>query len=91
MRTALPPEPASAGAARRFVTTALHRIGLEAHTELAELLVSELVTNAVLHAGTEITIEVSHDGGVVRVDVADGSRQRPRQRDYSEEPRPAVG
>ena len=71
--------------ARRFVTTALHQLGADQLAELAELLVSELVTNAVLHARTTITLEVQLIGGGVRVGVIDASRRGPRQRDYSKE------
>lgn len=42
----------------------------------AELLVSELVTNAVLHARTDIRVSVDQHGDVVRIGVADFS---PRQ------------
>jgi anti-sigma regulatory factor (Ser/Thr protein kinase) len=82
--THLPPDPTSAGAARRFVTTALQDLGEAELVELAELLVSELVTNAVLHAGTAITLEVRKTGDGVRVGVIDASRRGLRQRDYSE-------
>jgi anti-sigma regulatory factor (Ser/Thr protein kinase) len=85
LSTDLPPDPTSAGAARRFVTTALHQLGQDRLSELAELLVSELVTNAVLHARTTITLQVQEAGGGVRVRVADASHRGPRQRDYSDE------
>ena len=45
-RLRLPPEPASAGAARRFVTDALRACDID--VELVSLLVSELVSNVVL-------------------------------------------
>lgn len=85
IRIELPPHPSSAGAARRFVITALHRLGMDAHSELAELLTSEVVTNAVLHARTSIALEVTPVAAGVRVDVLDGSPRAVRRRDYSEE------
>jgi anti-sigma regulatory factor (Ser/Thr protein kinase) len=72
-------------AARSFVTTALHQLGGEALSDLAELLVSELVTNAILHAHSEVSVQVSMDGSVVRIDVDDDSPRAPQQRDYSQE------
>lgn len=50
--------------------------------DTAQLLVSELVTNAVLHAGTDIEVTVSVSGGVVRVDVVDQSRRLPTRKNY---------
>jgi anti-sigma regulatory factor (Ser/Thr protein kinase) len=72
MTTELPPEPASPGAARRFVTEAL-RPGhvTPAVLEVAELLTSELVTNAAVHAQTPITVSVTVTERAVRVAVAD--------------------
>ena len=43
----------------------------------AELMVSELVGNAILHAGTEITVTVLCVAGRVRVEVHDGSSVLP--------------
>lgn len=41
--------------------------------ENAELCVSELVTNAMLHTGTEIEVRVQHCGDVAHLEVRDGS------------------
>jgi len=51
--------------------------------EVGQLVVSELVTNALLHAGTAImlSIEVLADG--VLIEVADGSTHLPAERDYA--------
>ncbi len=78
----LPPEPASAGQARRFVTEVLGEWRLEGTEEVAALLVSEVVTNAVLHAGTEVTVEVHRSPEGVRVEVTDGSTQAASRRHY---------
>ncbi|MFH9570713.1 SpoIIE family protein phosphatase [Streptomyces sp. NPDC017230] len=65
-----PEEPVSAASARRFVRAALDGVTSEL-ADTAELLVSELVTNAVLHAHTEVEVAVSHDDRRVRVRVDD--------------------
>lgn len=45
------------------------------------LCVSELITNAVIHAASAPTMTVSDDGRVVRVEVTDGDRRPPVVRD----------
>ena len=80
--TTLPPETPSVPAARRFVCETLAGWGLPHACDVAEMLVSEVVTNAVLHARTEITVEVSRIGDRVRVVVLDLSPVIPRQRSY---------
>lgn len=57
--TRLAADPRSAQAARRHVAEALHAWGLADHVDCAALLVSELVSNAVRHAGTELELTVS--------------------------------
>jgi anti-sigma regulatory factor (Ser/Thr protein kinase) len=71
-----PNEALSASTARSFVRTTLH--GIPAlQIGVAELLTSELVSNAVLHgrAPTEVTVEV-HDQ-IITVSVSDGSSELP--------------
>jgi anti-sigma regulatory factor (Ser/Thr protein kinase) len=51
----------------------------------AELLVSELVTNAVLHARSAARVMIERAGTTVRVSVFDDSPARPRLRDYGPE------
>jgi anti-sigma regulatory factor (Ser/Thr protein kinase) len=77
------PSPEAPRHARRFVTDALERLGAGAAVEQAVLLVSELVTNAVLHARTPVTVEVTVSGDVVRVGVGDGSPTLPAMRSFS--------
>ena len=61
-------------AARRYVREALRRLGAEEVEDSAELGVSELVTNAMLHARTAFTVTVrAMPGGRVRVEVTDSS------------------
>jgi anti-sigma regulatory factor (Ser/Thr protein kinase) len=45
--------------------------------DTAELLTSELVTNALLHAGTDLMVHVEQTPGIVRIAVDDGSRHAP--------------
>jgi anti-sigma regulatory factor (Ser/Thr protein kinase) len=47
--------------------------------DTAELLTSELVTNALLHAGTDLTVQVESHDHTVRVAVEDGSPNGPRR------------
>lgn len=47
------------------------------------LLVSELVTNAVLHARSATRLTIDRDGATLRVSVWDGSAARPRLRPYT--------
>lgn len=85
MQHTLPASPASARRARRLVVDALHRSQWQAAVDVAELLVSELVANAVLHARTEIYLRVDADRTRVRVEVVDGSRAPVRLREFSEQ------
>ena len=74
-------EPASVRTARRVVARALEQWSLPHLDAVASLLTSELVTNAILHARSDLSIEVERDDDVVRVTVHDGSPQKPhRQR-----------
>jgi anti-sigma regulatory factor (Ser/Thr protein kinase) len=84
----LPAHPRSAREARAFVRETLHRWRLDAISDEAELLASELVTNVVLHVGTPLRVTLLRAGGrrrYLRVEVQDGSRRGPRRRNYSDE------
>lgn len=63
------PEPRSVPAARRFVRELVLAAGLEDWVGDAQLAVSELCTNAVLHAHTpfEVTVQVCPEGVYVQV------------------------
>ncbi len=65
-----PPHPTTARAARNFVATTLTGTSDEAR-DLACLLTSELVTNAVVHARTDVDVSVLLAGGRLRVEVGD--------------------
>jgi serine phosphatase RsbU (regulator of sigma subunit)/anti-sigma regulatory factor (Ser/Thr protein kinase) len=71
---AFEPEPAAVAAARRFVQETLNSWQLSGHDELvadAVLLTSELVTNALVHAGTSIQLTCRLDEAAVEVSVLD--------------------
>ncbi|MFF7097972.1 SpoIIE family protein phosphatase [Streptomyces rubradiris] len=82
-----PPETRSAPLARRFVRSALRGVAPEV-VDTAELLTSELVTNAVLHARTEVEVRIWSHEGRVRVRVSDGRPDRPL---VPRRPRPYAG
>lgn len=72
-RTTLPPAPASAGAGRRFVADVLWQRGFSTDViDDAMLLTSEVVTNAVVHAGTDVDLVVLVDAAMARIEVHDG-------------------
>jgi serine/threonine-protein kinase RsbW len=82
----LTPKPASVRAARVFAAGVLGEDGVEASViELAVLLVSELVTNATVHARSKVRVTVHVDTNWVRVEVRDegpgGPVLRPTTRD----------
>jgi anti-sigma regulatory factor (Ser/Thr protein kinase) len=83
--TVLPPVPTAPREARRFVTTTLQRWHADDVCDVVELLTSELVTNAVLHARTSVTVRVVRCDDAVRVEVADGSPAVPTPRLYSDD------
>ncbi len=75
--TDLTPEPQSAPRARAVVREVLRGSRIESVLDAAELCVSELVTNAVLHAGTQIQLEVRYAASIVRLSVRDQSPNVP--------------
>lgn len=83
--TTLPPEATSVPLARRFVRDALTSLQAAGACDIAESLVSELATNAVLHARTPFTVEATRDGDVIRVCVLDASPVPARLRTYGRE------
>jgi len=78
-----PPAARSVVLARREVTGALHRWGLDDLIDPAQLLTSELVTNSVLHARTRVTVSLTRTRSRVRVAVSDGSQIQPAIRRHS--------
>ncbi|GAA4783498.1 SpoIIE family protein phosphatase [Streptomyces ziwulingensis] len=75
----LEPEDAAPGRARRLARRALVRWGLEELTDSVELLVSEVVTNAVRYASRPVTLRLLRTD-VLRCEVGDDVPQLPRLR-----------
>ncbi|MDH2410287.1 ATP-binding protein [Streptomyces fenghuangensis] len=82
-------DPKEVGRARRWARSRLAGFGLEPDESLVEtlvLLVSELVTNAVVHTGRPAVLRMLLSGrlvtggGTVRIEVADTSSSPPRRR-----------
>ena len=70
--------------AREFLRAASCREHHSAVLDDAVLLVSELVTNSVLHGGPPVVVAVDCDGTTLRVRVRDGSSVAPRPREATE-------
>jgi anti-sigma regulatory factor (Ser/Thr protein kinase) len=81
-QAAFPPEPTSIARVRRFVAGALEGCDCPDPTiDSALLLVSEVATNAVVHAATPFTVRVSHSDHAVTIEVADQSPLKPEARE----------
>jgi len=63
--------------ARALTRQALGNWGLAEHSDLAELVVSELVTNAVCHGLGPISLRLSYGGNRLRTEVHDRGAGRP--------------
>ena len=81
----LPPSAASVRDGRRFITSLLENWGMPDLIETAALLTSELLTNSVLHARTEIVLTVAQIGDCIEIEVRDGSRHGPRRRRHTQD------
>ncbi|MEU8648585.1 ATP-binding protein [Streptomyces sp. NPDC048737] len=85
MQLEIRPDPAEVGRARRWARSRLAGSGIGADEPLAEtliLLVSELVTNAVVHTGCPAVLrlslpDVEAGRATVRLEVVDGSSRAP--------------
>lgn len=69
--------------ARHLVRGLLAEAGREDLAETAALVISEIVTNALLHAGTQIDIAATVDDNGLRCEVSDGSVHQPVLRRYA--------
>lgn len=78
-------DPASAGRARVFVESTLAEWGCTDLNDIVLLLTSELVTNAVLHAGSEVDLSLRLAEGILQIAVADRSPVAPVVRPPSEQ------
>jgi anti-sigma regulatory factor (Ser/Thr protein kinase) len=74
----LPPEPRAVREARRFARQACDAAALDADLcETAVLLTSETVTNAVIHARSEVRLAVTTGPIGVRIEVGDDNSAQP--------------
>jgi DNA-binding NarL/FixJ family response regulator len=80
----LEPDMASSAAARRFMEETLSRWDCAAVLDVVNLLVTELVTNAVVHGGSEAEVSVVLTPSALRVEVADHNEFIPAPNDASD-------
>ena len=78
-------EAASARAARRLLREVLEEAGKPSWSDAGELAVSEIVTNAALHAHTDIDLRIGVYDDEVCVEVRDRNPALPMLRDYDDE------
>ncbi|MET7527770.1 ATP-binding SpoIIE family protein phosphatase [Streptomyces sp900116325] len=76
----LPADPAAVSHARTHITEKLAAWGLTDAAPTTELIVSELVTNAIRHAEPPIQLRLIHHAGSLVCEVADGSSTSPHLR-----------
>ncbi len=74
-----PPRPEEVPAARTLLADQLKVWGLEEHAFTMELVVSELVTNALQHASGTVTLRLIRDDALI-CEVSDGSSTSPHPR-----------
>jgi anti-sigma regulatory factor (Ser/Thr protein kinase) len=79
------PEPAQVPHARDQTVKAIFAWGLGNHADLAELIVSELVTNAIRHGDGPIQVRLSYAVGDLSVEVHDDGAGRPFRRQATPE------
>jgi anti-sigma regulatory factor (Ser/Thr protein kinase) len=77
--TVLDAKPESAATARRFVREVLDAWDCDDAEDLALLLTSEVVSNAVRHAATELSVRLCLDdeATTLRIEVGDGDARLP--------------
>jgi anti-sigma regulatory factor (Ser/Thr protein kinase) len=85
LRTVLPCDATSVGRARRLVRGQLANLADDTPVDdeildAASLLTSELVTNAIVHARTDVAVHAAFDGAVFRVEISDGNPALPKER-----------
>jgi len=74
------PEPVQVSRVREQARQVLPAWGLTEHADLAALIISELVTNAIVHGTGPIEVRLSHEDGSLRVQVHDQGDRRPVRR-----------
>jgi hypothetical protein len=81
LQAEFPPVAASAGEAREMARQALVRWGLNTaeEKETTLLLLTELISNGVRHANTELSLLITYDGSLLHVGVSDHDSHLPPQ------------
>lgn len=79
-RISLQQSTTSPGRARDHVRSFIEENRLCEEPEIALLILSELVSNAVMHGAQPIQVVVSGEAGKLRIDVTDGDTHVPRPR-----------
>lgn len=74
------PDPAAVRGARHELDRWLRAQGRSEQADTASLLLSELLTNVVLHARTSATVRITLEGDCLRVVVSDGAPGLPSRR-----------
>jgi CheY-like chemotaxis protein/anti-sigma regulatory factor (Ser/Thr protein kinase) len=69
--------------AREFVRQWLHDLAADHVFDEASLIVTELATNAVLHADSPYEVRLSRTDGVIRIEVADADAGTPEPQPFS--------
>jgi PAS domain S-box-containing protein len=84
MTVDLEADPRSVRSARQALREVMSRSGADELIDPAVLVVSELVTNALVHAGTAVRLQLWASGQAVRVEVGDGAAHGPVRRQFAE-------
>jgi anti-sigma regulatory factor (Ser/Thr protein kinase) len=82
----VPPQPRSVPDGRRFLLECLRAWDLDPILDDAQLALSELLANAVVHASSPITVAVSCAQSTLEVAVSDGSPLTPSPRPVRHDP-----
>ncbi len=77
-------DPRNVSKARQVLRGALARSDAEHLADDATLVLSELITNAFVHAGTSVRVHLWSTPQAVRVEVEDGAPHLPTRRKYAE-------
>lgn len=80
----IPADSASIASARKFTESFLRTRGLEGLVDTMVLLVSEVVTNAIIHGGSAAELCLMQRGNSIRAEVRDGSQLLPAVKQYSD-------
>ena len=78
VRVVLAPDQAATAIARQVVKDACRAWLLDDVQEPAQLIITELVSNVVRHAGTEMEVSLTASPGALRLAVRDGHPAPPR-------------